>query len=181
MILQIFDSWADSETIKAIKAEWPDESWDHWHKYENGKLASKIFPNFSDRINAELQSIGDNLKREGMFCDTIRFHGSGIHQMQPGSSLGKHYDTIRHPTLRWKREATAILYVDDAVGGELVMQCDDGATAVIAPKAGRLVFFTTPGNLHSVNRTETIRRSLSVFFWSYCESSTQGSTSATFI
>jgi hypothetical protein len=181
MILRIIDSWADIETIEAIKSEWPDESWDHWHKYENGKLASKIFPKFSNRINAELQSIGDKFKSQGVFCDTIRFHGSGVHQMQPGSSLGKHYDTIRHPTLRWKREATAILYVDDAVGGELVMQCDDGATAVIASKSGRLVFFTTPGNLHSVNRTETIRRSLSVFFWSYCESSTRGSTSATFI
>lgn len=181
MILRVIDSWADSETIEAIKSEWPDESWDHWHKYENGKFASKIFPKFSARINDALQAIGSEFNGGGMFDDTIRFHGSGIHQMQPGSSLGKHYDTIRHPTLNWKREATAILYVDDAVGGELVMQCDDGSAAVIKPMSGRLVFFTTPGNLHSVNRTETLRRSLSVFFWSHCEQSMQGSTSANFI
>ena len=144
-------------------------------------MVHKIFPKFSARINAALQAIGSEFNGGGMFDDTIRFHGSGIHQMQPGSSLGKHYDTIRHPTLNWKREATAILYVDDAVGGELVMQCDDGSAAVIKPMSGRLVFFTTPGNLHSVNRTETIRRSLSVFFWSHCEQSMQGSTSANFI
>ena len=38
---RVIDDWTDPELVRAAEAEWPDHRWPFWHRYENGKLASK--------------------------------------------------------------------------------------------------------------------------------------------
>ena len=38
---RVIDDWTDPELVRAAEAEWPDQRWPFWHRYENGKLASK--------------------------------------------------------------------------------------------------------------------------------------------
>lgn len=38
---EIIDNWASPELVRAAEAEWPDELWPFWYRYDNGKLTTK--------------------------------------------------------------------------------------------------------------------------------------------
>jgi Rps23 Pro-64 3,4-dihydroxylase Tpa1-like proline 4-hydroxylase len=125
----------------------------------------------------------DRLQLDRAFPDLEYLHGAGMHQLSAGESLGRHLDTERHPILPWKREATAIIYLDTPEsGGELVFTSDDGyVQKEIAPKENRLVLFKTSGQWHQVNKCESTRRSICLFFWSICDETFQGNQNAKFV
>lgn len=117
-----------------------------------------------------------------MFPDLDHLHGAGLHHMDVGTELGLHRDTDRHPLLPWKREASAIVYLDDhEQGGELdMLDGNNNLIGQIRPQAGRLVVFATPNQFHRVNECRAMRRSICMFYWSICDENFVGATQAQF-
>jgi hypothetical protein len=174
----IVDDWAEPELVRAAEAEWPDETWPFWHRYENGKLATKDPlrhpPACAELIRRMLcLPVSELLGIDGTFGDW-HCHGGGLHSMPPGSSLGLHLDSDHHPLTGWVRACNAVLSVnsvwDEHCGGEFELWDARGDQCVkrIAPRFNRLVLFE-PSDVswHSVApvRGEESRKTLAVFFW----------------
>lgn len=168
------DNFFPIALIEAARATWPANNWEGWHVYENGKRASKWtldkLPRASQILLESIAFAYSDLTAawgaEGHFPD-YGLHGAGLHQMGPESQLGAHVDCERHPTRPWRREASAVLYLDDTAGGELwLLDADGVAQETIVPAKNKLFLFTTPGQKHQVNRCRSLRRSLCLFFWS---------------
>jgi hypothetical protein len=174
----VLDDWAPAELVRAAEAEWPDLSWPFWHRYENGKLATKdplrLPPASAELVRRMLcLPVGEMLGVEGAFGDW-NCHGAGLHAMPPGSSLGVHLDSDHYPITGWQRAVNAVLYVnsrwENAWGGAFELYDAEGRQRlkVIEPRFNRLVLFT-PSDLsyHAVapvTGPET-RKTLTVFFW----------------
>lgn len=192
----VIDNYLAGGLIESARATWPKESWPYWHQYENAKLASRSpyrgifeFPKAVELILAQLAEIAVAqllFKYEPapprLFPDVEFLHGAGMHQMKAGTSLGLHKDTDRHPSKPWKREATALLYLDDCEGGELDLTDASGKLQKrIGPVRNRLVLFATPAQWHRVNETLGTRRSVCLFFWSICDDGFEGDRRAVFV
>lgn len=176
---RVIDDWAEPELIRAAEAEWPDDRWPFWHRYDNGKLATKDplrFPPACAELVKRLLClpIADLLGVEGTFGDW-NCHGGGLHALPPGGNLGLHLDSDHHPLTGWKRAANAVLYLNERWepdwGGELELYdaCRDHCVKRIAPRAGRLALFV-PGDaawhaVAPVSPAAQTRKTLAVFFW----------------
>lgn len=167
----VIDDFAPIGLIKAARATWLPETSGLWHKYENGKLATKgpdSLPAACGLLIERMASlpIDSLLNVPGAFPDVEFLHGAGLHQMPPKVSLGLHLDSERHPTLPWRRVASAVLYLDTCEGGELEF-CEPGGKLIksVGSKENRLVAFATSRQWHRVNECQSIRRSLCMFFW----------------
>lgn len=169
----VIDDFAPVGLIRALKATWLPADSGHWHCYDNGKRATKDPSRLPVAAHALLGkmaelSIYDLLGVPDCFPDLEFLHGAGLHEMPIGGTLGTHVDSERHPLRPWCREASAVLYLDDADGGTLEL-CGDthgGDAERVDAKANRLVMFTTPGQWHRVTECQSVRRSLCLFFWS---------------
>jgi hypothetical protein len=174
----IIDNWAEPELVRAAEAEWPEPSWPFWHRYENGKLATKDplrFPPACAELIRRLLClrIGELLGVVEAFGDW-HCHGGGLHAMPPGSSLGVHLDSDHHPQTGWVRACNAVLYVNSSWqpdwGGEFELWSADGQHTLvrIPPRFNRLVLFE-PSDIawHAVApvRGPETRKTLAVFFW----------------
>lgn len=174
----IIDQWAPPELVRAAEAEWPDEHWPFWHRYENGKLASKdplrYPPACAELVRRMLcLPIAELLGVENAFGDW-NCHAAGLHAMPPGSSLGVHLDSDHHPITGWKRAANAVLYLNsewrDDWGGAFELWDATGQSCLerVKPRFNRLVLFEPSDvSYHSVSKVtgpET-RKTLTVFFW----------------
>jgi hypothetical protein len=190
------DKYLSRGLVEAARATWPSPDWGHWITYGSGKLASKSpyqLPRACDLILSQLAECpvgrvlyGLNSNRPTIFPDLEYLHGAGLHQMLPGHDLGLHLDTERHPNKPWKREATAILYLDSMEDcehrGELDLTDASGNLEKrIEPEVNRLVVFSTPGQWHRVNKCDSMRRSICLFFWSVCSDDFVGGTRANFV
>ena len=174
----IVDDWAEPELVRAADAEWPEPYWPHWHRYNNGKLATKDSlrhpPACAELIRRMLcLPVSELLGIDGTFGDW-HCHGGGLHALPPGSSLGLHLDSDHHPLTGWVRACNAVLYVnpvwDEECGGEFELWDAGGDHCVrqIAPRFNRLVLFEPSDcSWHGVApvRGEESRKSLAVFFW----------------
>jgi hypothetical protein len=174
----VIDDWAVPELVRAAEAEWPDERWPFWHRYESGKLATKdplrFPPACAELVRRMLcLPVGDLLGIDGAFGDW-NCHGAGLHAMPPGSCLGVHLDSDHHPMTGWVRACNAVLYVNRLWGkhwgGEFELWSPDGSRCLkrIEPQFNRLVLFA-PSDIsyHAVSevRGEETRKTLTVFFW----------------
>lgn len=182
---QIEDDFAQPALIRSLRATWLPDASPFWHVYENGKRATKDPSRLPVVAHALLHqmanvSVDHILKTPEVFPDLEYLHGAGLHHMPVGGSLGLHLDAERHPVLPWKREASAVLYLDDVDGGELEL-CNEAHEVVerIETKANRLVLFKTPGQWHRVAACRSVRRSLCLFFWSLNPGGS--ATTATFV
>lgn len=179
-MLKVIDNFAAPGLIAALQANWPSPESGHWHSYgEWSKLATKnvhTLPHVARLLLAQMSM----LDVPGAFPDLDHLHGSGLHQIDFGGQLGLHLDSERHPLLPWKREASAVLYLDECDGGEFEI-CNEHGEALesIACKQNRLVMFSTPGQWHRVTPVRSLRRSLCLFFWSL-DMSAAGASQATF-
>lgn len=168
----IIDDFAQPELVRSLLATWLHPESGHWHCYENGKRTTKDadrLPTAGKVLLREIASISISslLKLPDVFPDLEYLHGAGLHEMPAGGRLGLHLDSERHPILPWRREVSAVLYLEDVDGGELELCNEDGEILErIAVKANRLVLFRTPGLWHRVAECRSIRRSLCLFFWS---------------
>lgn len=182
----IRDNFAAPELMRSLAATWLPRDCPHWHVYDNGKLATKDSGRIPTAGRLLLQSmaslpIGEMLGVADTFPDIEYLHGAGLHQIDAGGFLGLHLDSERHPLLPWRREASAILYVDDCDGGELELCDSSGVTTDrIEVVENRLVIFATPVQWHRVVDCRSVRRSLCLFWWSI-DATASGNTRANFI
>lgn len=184
----IIDNYCTPALVRATNATWPARDWGHWHKYDNGKLATKsphLIPLAAAALLQELACIPVDQKL-GLTCDSFPdleyLHGAGLHEQPYGTSLGQHVDAERHPLRPWKREASVILFLNECEEGSLDMLNASGDVLQrVDPEPNRLVIFSTPGQHHRVNRCLSDRRSVCLFFWSICDSGFCGRTHAGFI
>ena len=161
----VVDNFAPLGLIRSLAATWLPADSGHWHLYDNGKRATKDAAHIPRAGRALLEQMAAidveaAIGVAGAFPDLEYLHGAGLHQIDAGGLLGRHLDSERHPVLPWKREASAVLYVDDCDGGELVI--GDERIDVVQ---NRLVLFSTPGQWHRVAECRSIRRSVCLFFW----------------
>lgn len=181
----VIDNFAPPALVRSLTATWLPAESGFWHIYDNGKIATKDPLRLPVAAHALLQRmasipIDQHLGLTDAFADLEYLHGAGLHQMPIGGTLGLHLDSERHPSLPWRREASAVLYLEDVDGGELEL-CNEAHEVVerIDAKANRLVLFRTPGQWHRVAECRSVRRSLCLFFWSHNEGGT--ATTATFV
>jgi len=179
---RIIDNFAPPALVRGLTATWLPADSGHWHVYDNGKRCTKDpsrLPLIANLLIQQIAAIDDPITWD-TFPDVEYLHGAGLHEMPVGGSLGLHLDSERHPLRPWKREASAVLYLDDCDGGELEL-CDADGTALerIEARANRLVMFSTPGQWHRVATCRSVRRSLCLFFWSITDYPS-GASTATF-
>lgn len=180
MTVTVIENFANPALVRALSATWlpPDSPW--WLVYGNGKRATKDPSRLPVAANLLLHKMATVAYDDGLFPDLEYLHGAGLHEIPAGGSLGLHLDSERHPVLPWRREASAVLYLDDCDGGELEL-CDETGhvTERIESRSNRLVLFATPGQWHRVAECRSRRRSLCLFFWAIDHAAT-GATAATF-
>lgn len=191
----VVDGACNPNLLRAVAAEWPAQNWPHWHRYDDGKLATKdalrIPPAAMEAIKQMLDLRVDTLlKIDDAFPD-YNLHGAGMHCHPPGSRLGIHRDAETHPLTGWRRAVSAILYVEphwnSEWGGELEVwdTPESGPRVKIEPLWNRLVLFRTPGLLHGMPNPVRCpagrsRKSLAVFFWQEADG-TSGCQRADFV
>jgi hypothetical protein len=152
---------------QAALATFPDESWEHWHRYENGKLATKDRSRFPPACQMAIDLIAIRCPPADGFYDP-ECVGAGLHFMPSGCELGEHQDAAFAGHREWRRTGSLVYFLEGCVGGELIVAGD-----VIEPVANMAVMFSG-SQLHSVNKTHSPRRTLSLF--SYVESAAEKTT-----
>ena len=181
----IIDDFAPASLVRAADVEWPQENWDHWHKYRDlnsVKLATRDCHRFPPAC-AELLRLVSSLDVEPaagypVFPDFL-YHAGGLHCMPRGGHLQIHIDALSHPCNDWSRRLNAILFVnqewENEWGGELVFRksrSDKETQISIEPKFNRLVLFeVTPKSWHGVPEAiecpeGVFRKSLAAYWWS---------------
>lgn len=170
------DDWVSPEMCRAACAEWPNEQWIHWLRYE-GERGTKYVTKDVLRLTPTCTEIIRDMtklpieKLTGIaetFPDTS-LYGAGMSWIPTGGELPLHLDSDHHPIASWERSVSAVLYLSECEGGELSLWNAEGNAVEkqIAPRPGRLVLFEcTDVSWHSVSKVVTGRRlSVSMFFW----------------
>jgi hypothetical protein len=170
----IIDDAVPPELLRAAIAEFPGPDWRHWHKYADGNAVKygtrdrlRIPPACWEVLRSLFALPIEELTGiSGTFPD-VELYGAGLHLIPAGGHLGMHLDSDHHPITGWKREFSGVLFLEENVGGELVL----GETN-IEPRFNRLAMFRcTDQSWHGVpNPPRFDRKTLSVFWWSQNES-----------
>lgn len=177
----IIDNFAPRSLVNAALIEWPDATWQHWHKYADQhatKFATKDIERLPSACRMLFASICSlDIERitgiEGLFPD-LNAYGAGLHWLPLGGRLGIHLDSATHPLTGWSRRLSASLYLTDCDSGDLVL-CDSSANEAerVEPQPGRLVLFETDATAYhgvpDVVTAEGGRKSIALFFWSLTE------------
>lgn len=190
----IADGAFPQSLIEAALIEWPDKSWQHWHRYESAD-AVKLATRDPQRLTEACRQIYDRLccldvagllGVSGTFPDFAGY-GAGMHWIPQGGHLAVHRDAATHPTTGWQRRLSVCLYLDDQYeGGSLDLFESDGRKLAVSivPRPNRLVVFECGENsYHGVPDPVTEsggRKSIAAFFWSR-EPAEASRTSAEFI
>ena len=143
---------------QAAAAVFPASSWEWWHRYANGKLATVDPSRIPTACTVALHSLAANVRPVSGFYD-FDLYGAGLHLMPAGTALGRHLDATHHPGKPWRRVASLVYFLEDCDGGELVI----GSERVM-PLAGTAVMFAA-NQWHEVLTTNQDRRTLSLFAW----------------
>jgi len=140
----------------AALATFPDESWEHWHHYESGKLATKDRDRIPPACLDALSYIALVCRPDEGFYDPDLV-GAGLHYMPAGSALGEHTDATFASNRPWRRTGSLVYFPEKFDGGQLVVAGD-----VIRPEVNTAVLFSG-GQLHEVLTTYTPRRTFALF------------------
>ena len=172
----VIDDFAPAELCRAAVAEWPAADWPYWFPYD-GERGRKFASRDPARLTPACQELARELVRlpvekllglRETFPD-LAFYGAGMSQIDAGGELPLHLDCDHHPLTRWRRAASAMLYLTECGGGRLQFWDQGGAriSTSFEPRPGRLVIFEcTDQAWHSVEPISAGRRlSLSLFFW----------------
>ncbi len=155
----VVDGFADADELRAVVAAWPRDGWHSKAARTSIKrsmadvatmpqaartvLERLHAPEFVARLG---EAFGLELHPDPRW--PAHLEGGGLHDIPRGGHLGIHVDFNRHPRAEWVRVANLLLYMNDdwqdAWGGHLVLQHDDGREAArIAPRFNRMVAFAT--------------------------------------
>jgi hypothetical protein len=173
-MFRIHECCLSPHILECAIATFPPIDWHGWHRYGNGKRASVDYCRIPRNCDAALQYMASSIppQVDGVFWD-LDLHGAGLHCMPPGTSLGRHLDAEFHPMRPWRREMSAVLFLDTLTSGALQI----GEMSVL-PVRNRLVVFSTD-QWHEVCQTHDLRRTLCLFGWRLCDD-TKTFTSAKF-
>lgn len=188
-MVTIIDSIIDYNMVLSASAEWPCIHWPQWHRYSNGKLATKDERDVTPCCRYILSKMAEFASSAGEFADWT-LHGAGMHTMPTGSELPMHVDADMHPR-GWIRTMTACMFVHrewrEDWGGNLVFYGGEDREPIrsIVPMPGKMVLFRNePGSWHSVTKVvgPFARKSLGMFFYRMPEheDDLKGATTATF-
>lgn len=172
MIVSIPDFLPRGLALAAL-AEWPDNSWPHWHSYDSDhvlKLASKDVIRIPPACLLAFEKlcclrVDAYAGMDDAFPDLLA-HGSGMHWIPEGGYLNWHRDAMSHPLRPWTRKLSASLHLSkDLAGGDLLIR-QDGKDRTVRPRFNELVLFS-PELEHSVTPVESPegRKSIACFFW----------------
>ena len=168
---EILDDFLPPDVIAAARDAFPGPDWSFWFRYDSPDEAGKL--TCTTAIPAPCR---EALAAMAVWCPRyvnadslpdLTLWGAGMHLMLPGSSLGLHLDADRHAVWGLARIASSVLYLDTIEeGGELQFWEGGEVVKSVAPRAGRLVTFAcTDDSYHSVARTPSVRRTLSLFWY----------------
>jgi hypothetical protein len=158
---------------QAAAAVFPASSWEWWHRYGNGKLATVDPSRIPTACTVALHSLAANVRPVSGFYD-FDLYGAGLHLMPAGTALGRHLgrDTSSRQTLA-ACGVPRVYFLEDCDGGELVIGSER-----VRPLAGTAVMFAA-NQWHEVLTTNQDRRTLSLFAWQI-DHGTKENTSAYF-
>ena len=155
-------------------ADWPDMNWPGWHAYQTDdslKYASRYgideLPH-SARICLSCMAARMGEVDSNSFPD-FSLHGAGLHEIPPSGYLNMHLDSDHHPVRNWRREYSAVLFVDqrwdEDWGGGFNLRGHD----TVYPAFNTMIVFSTTD--HSWHEVEEVtgpisRRTVSLFSWS---------------
>jgi len=172
MKVQVLENVLPDHVRRSALAAFPLPAWEHWHKYQNGKLASVDQCRVPPACRIALEQLAVNIPLEQGFFD-LSLHGAGMHLMPAGTHLGEHKDATHHPRLNWKRLESLVYFLEDGEGGELIVEGQ-----AIVPRKNTAVIFAA-NQSHSVTMTLRDRKTLSLFVFDHDEG-VKGTTTATF-
>ncbi len=157
-------------------AVWPDENWQHWHKYntENSlKFVSKDRSRVPTAGIALFDKLYDSVCHSCLFeLNTLdvfpdyELYAAGMQMMTPGGFLRPHTDSQVHPNTGWYRKLSTILFLSECKGGHLCLKDSEGSESVVVPMKGRIVTFDSSVEHWVTEVTEGRRLALSMFWWS---------------
>jgi hypothetical protein len=187
------DYW-DADTLRAILAEWPEESNHRWiykkcansekrhipHTWLMGHETAKFFRMLnSDEFLEELTALTGI---EDLHPD-YELQGGGLHYIPVNGFLQTHADFNWHPKLGMVRRINLLIYLNDweeGDGGEIELWDEDLSNCVVKepPSFNKTVIFNTTstswhGHGHPCN---VERKSLAVYYYSPGEVSKKHST-----
>lgn len=176
----VIDEFIPAPLCRAACAEWPAETWPFWLRYE-GERGDKFVSKDPDRltpacrlilarmaeINPEELLLPEIRNPKSEIFPDLSLYGAGMSMILPGGDLPRHLDGDHNPVTGWGRAASAIVYLSDCSGGELLLWDGERAQRSIRPVPGRLALFECNDQAwHSVAEVTAGRRlSLSLFFW----------------
>lgn len=163
----------DDHIRQGVLATFPGRTWDRWYRYGSGKLATKHPTDIPTSCRLALWVIAQKVRPQEGFWDLEYFHGSGLHFMPLGTSLGSHIDAQRLEQPAWVRTGSLVYFPEQGDGGELVV---DGTTI---PAEENVAVLFDGQQEHSVNETYRDRRTLSLFSY-IVDADANGTTTATF-
>lgn len=163
MRVDVIDGVCPARLVLAAQADWPSADWQGWHVYADGKRASRSVDHAPSSIISVLNHVAESAPLRGDWFPDLSFYAAGLHELPDGVGLDWHKDAAWHPLKPWKRQATAILYLDN--GGSLKFR---GPTPVddVVPEPGRVVVFENSEFYDHCVLPAARRRSLAVFFYS---------------
>lgn len=172
-MIDTYTTALSQHVFHGAQASFPDVAWPWFHQYANRKLAS-VDP---VRIPAGCLFALHELARwipppEGSFWD-LDFYGAGLHLMPAGSELGEHRDAEFHPRKPWRRVASLVYFLNECEGGALIVNGEH-----VFPIPNMAVILPSQ-ELHQVQKTESDRKTLSLFAWEI-DHSEKTTTSAQF-
>lgn len=174
----VIDNFLDSDTVRAINAEWPTADEDKWYK-EEGRTTLKWSTNdlpHSARIvvaGFDTKIIEEAIGVPNILPDP---DGGALHSIPPDGFLNMHYDFNIHQRTRWRRRANALIYLnerwEDEWNGHLQLGLKEHTEPkYIAPIGGRCVIFeTNEASWHGHPKPlrcppDVQRRSLAIYFY----------------
>jgi hypothetical protein len=162
----VIDDFLPDEVLEHVIAEHAatDAGWDHYHHYNEKKLAVTRFELLGEHTRAlvrQLQSprfLGFLEKLSGVsgLVADPELEGAGLHKVLPGGYLNIHADFLTHGRVpSWTRQINLILFLNRSWqvswGGDLEFWEGDMSRCGVSipPIANRCVIFhTTPISLH---------------------------------
>jgi Rps23 Pro-64 3,4-dihydroxylase Tpa1-like proline 4-hydroxylase len=159
----VWDNFLPEEVAEAVSAEFPantGDAWNHYHHYNEKKLAIKSLAQMGPSTRAVFEALQSDEFRgvvralSGMddLISDPDLDGAGLHMIRRGGFLNIHADFQSHTKNRhWSRQLNLLWYLNkdwqEEWNGNLELWNEDMTTRIhsILPAFNRCVIFSTQG------------------------------------
>jgi Rps23 Pro-64 3,4-dihydroxylase Tpa1-like proline 4-hydroxylase len=184
----VIEDLVDPQALAAVADEYEatGDGWDHYHHYNEKKVALTKLDAFGPRVRALVEALHSPrflgfVERltgiQGLVPDP-QLDGAGLHKSLPGGFLNLHTDFLAHPTEpHWSRQINLLLYLnrrwESEWNGNLELWDADvkRCAASIAPLFNRCVIFHTTATSYHGHPAPLacpegqMRRSLALYYF----------------